>query len=654
MSASRDGLAALDLVSILAVLVLPAAVVMRQPFWALPSPGALGAVAIALVLSLALLAARAVASSPRRQAAAAVVVLASAAVVAWLVLRAAGVSAFGPPAPVALGLSVLLLVLRALVTTRAARSIVAAGLIVVTAASLVVFRTNGTAGPPSSTTDNGASRLSVHDAAAWARGVQVGASDPRTIFSAYYTLDLATYPGVADPLDVHEGGALARLDDDVLAMTGSGAIYAISRAGESGAVVSRRLPVPSPLDLARFAAEAPPEADRDWFRAHDLLARRTSAGWQLFVSHHVWNRDEQCVAVVISTATLDRTLDTVVEDWSVVARLHPCLPVGGAVRGVAFAGHEAGGRMSWYAADVLLLTTGDHQFDGVNRPVAAAQDEAYDYGKTLLVDVATGAIQRFTSGHRNPEGLYIAPDGRIWSTEHGPRGGDELNLLVRGGDYGWPYETFGTEYNVLSWPAADRAPQRAATVAPRFAWVPSIGVSNLIGVEGDAFPRWKGNLLVAALGMQTVYRVALDDDRVEYVEPIAVRRRIRDVVEAPGGGLWLWTDEGDLLALEPARTDDRGAALFTACAGCHTIDSDGRSGGLGPNLFGVVGRPVASNPTYAGYTTALRSAGGAWTRDRLDAFLADPDAFAPGTAMTTRVDDAADRAAIVDFLERRR
>jgi cytochrome c2 len=177
---------------------------------------------------------------------------------------------------------------------------------------------------------------------------------------------------------------------------------------------------------------------------------------------------------------------------------------------------------------------------------------------------------------------------------------------------------------------------------------------NLVGVEGDRFPRWHGDLLVSSLGMQTLFRVRLDGDRVAYVEPIRIGRRLRDVVEAPDGAIWLWTDEGDLLTLDLVDEDERGVAAFASCVPCHPLDSDRIAGGLGPNLFGVVGRQVASTTSYPAYSEALRRVGGRWTEARLDAFLADPQAFAPGTTMTEAVGSAEDRAALVAFLRARR
>jgi len=483
-------------------------------------------------------------------------------------------------------------------------------------------------------------------------------SDPATgtLFTAYYTVEERTYTRAVPPDDVHPGGGFVRLGDTVAVMTGRGRLFRLAVEPGGRQVTSVPLPLRSPLEFDAFDETAPATANRGWFRAHGVLARPVGNGWQVFVAHHVWEPDDRCVATAVSAATLDPHLTRVVHDWSVVVTLKPCLPIGGEARGVAFAGNEAGGRMQWLDEDTLLLTSGDHQFDGLNRPIAAAQRDDYDYGKVLRIDVSTGAMTHYSRGHRNPQGLLVAADGRIWATEHGPRGGDELYLIVEGGNYGWPFVTDGTEYNFPDWPPIGRASASVPYVDPVFGWVPSIGVSNLIEVTSPHFPRWQGDLLVASLGWQTLYRVALDESRkhVAYVERIGINRRLRDVIEAPDGAVWLWTDEGDLITVAVAASDVRAREAFAACAACHTIDSDRLAGTLGPSLYGVFDSAIASNESYTAYSDALRQLDGRWTAERLDAFLADPEAVAPGTSMTYQVPSAEDREALVAFLQTRR
>jgi aldose sugar dehydrogenase len=143
----------------------------------------------------------------------------------------------------------------------------------------------------------------------------------------------------------------------------------------------------------------------------------------------------------------------------------------------------------------------------------------------------------------------------------------------------------------------------------------------------------------------------VDEDRVILAEPIAINERVRDVLELDDGRLLVWTDSAALVMLEPA-TGMNGALSFASqCAGCHEV-SDGLAHRIGPDLLRIVGRDVASAPGFDGYSAALKSMGGKWTRKQLDAFLRDPQAAAPGTTMAfPGVKDDAERAALLGHLE---
>jgi cytochrome c2 len=237
--------------------------------------------------------------------------------------------------------------------------------------------------------------------------------------------------------------------------------------------------------------------------------------------------------------------------------------------------------------------------------------------------------------------------GEIWSTEHGPQGGDELNLLEAGRDYGWPRATYGTAYGQKDWPLAQGQERHGVGTKPVFAWVPSIAVSSLIRLRGTAFPAWRDDLLVGSLGGlghgDALFRVELDGARVAFVERIPTGRPVRDLIELDDGRLLLWNGDGTVQTLEPA------THVFAPCSGCHALRW--ASHGVGPDLMGVVGRRVASHERFA-YSDALRRVGGRWSRARLDGFLRDPAGFAPGTSMEyPGLPDASARATLLDYLE---
>jgi cytochrome c2 len=169
-------------------------------------------------------------------------------------------------------------------------------------------------------------------------------------------------------------------------------------------------------------------------------------------------------------------------------------------------------------------------------------------------------------------------------------------------------------------------------------------------VESTLFHSWKGDLLISSLNAGSLFRVRLRGERAVYVEQIPVGFRIRDLAEGADGRLILWTDIGVVLVIARARGAD-GAAVFSRCRRCHEGNGDQASQ---LSLKGVVGRPVAGVDNYA-YSEALRHLGGVWTEERLDAFLADPDGYAPGSRMGTgRVPDEEERKALLRFLRNRR
>jgi aldose sugar dehydrogenase len=161
----------------------------------------------------------------------------------------------------------------------------------------------------------------------------------------------------------------------------------------------------------------------------------------------------------------------------------------------------------------------------------------------------------FSYGHRNTQGIALRPGTpQIWQHEHGPRGGDELNLLKAGANYGWPKITYGVDYSGAIISDKKEAP---GMEQPVVYWVPSIAPSGMAFYDGDKFPAWKGNLFVGALALTHLRRIKLDGNRVTSQEVLLdnLGERIRDVRNGPDGFLYLVTDSsgnGRVLRLEPA------------------------------------------------------------------------------------------------------
>ena len=157
----------------------------------------------------------------------------------------------------------------------------------------------------------------------------------------------------------------------------------------------------------------------------------------------------------------------------------------------------------------------------------------------------------WATGFRTPYGLAFAPDGRLWELEHGPRGGDELNLIEPGRNYGWPLAVYGTNYNGVPIPSPDTRPDLAK---PVIYWTPVIAPGNLAFYKGAMFPQWNGSALLSGLASQALIRVTFDGKGgATQVDRWAVGFRVRDVEIAPDGAIWMIEDAnpGRLVRLIP-------------------------------------------------------------------------------------------------------
>ena len=146
----------------------------------------------------------------------------------------------------------------------------------------------------------------------------------------------------------------------------------------------------------------------------------------------------------------------------------------------------------------------------------------------------------WTTGHRTPYGLAFAPDGKLWEMEHGPKGGDELNLIEKGKNYGWPLVSYSTNYNGVPIPSPDTRPDLAK---PVIYWTPVIAPGNITFYKGSAFPQWNGSILLGGMATQTLNRIAVDGASAKLAERWAIGHRIRDVQVAPDGTVWLLEDD---------------------------------------------------------------------------------------------------------------
>jgi aldose sugar dehydrogenase len=226
-------------------------------------------------------------------------------------------------------------------------------------------------------------------------------------------------------------------------------------------------------------------------------------------------------------------------------------------------GHHFGSRLVFARDGTLFVTMGDRN---IGRDKVQSLDT--DIGKIVRIDRDGNAPadnpyrgkpgarpELWSIGHRNVQGAALDPaTGELWTNEHGPKGGDELNRTLGGRNYGWPLVTYGVEYSGLKVSDRQEAP---GLESPVHYWVPSIATSGLAFYTGAAIPAWKGNVFVGGLASKELVRLEMRDGKVVHEERLfkdALGRRIRTVVNGPDGALYLLTDEpqGRVLRVVPA------------------------------------------------------------------------------------------------------
>lgn len=223
-----------------------------------------------------------------------------------------------------------------------------------------------------------------------------------------------------------------------------------------------------------------------------------------------------------------------------------------------------GGRLVFAPDGKLFVTLGERS---ILAGRMQSQDLASHFGKIVrinrdgsvpadnpLVKTPGARPEIWTRGNRNVQAAALDSSGRLWEVEHGPQGGDELNLIKPGLDYGWPTITYGEEYSGK--PIGKAITRAPGMEQPVYYWDPVIGPSGMVIYSGKLIPEWRGNFLVGGLAAASLVRLVMKDDKVVGEERLLGDRseRIRDVVEGPDGALWLLTDDkaGKLLRVAPA------------------------------------------------------------------------------------------------------
>jgi len=473
------------------------------------------------------------------------------------------------------------------------------------------------------------------------------------------------------PEDLGEGGAMVASDTDVIIVDRNGALIAIDLQNFE----KMRVSAPK-ISLGLEALEEDGWLDRELFnvekvRVKGAYAERISENQiDLYVSHHFYNGE--CFRSKVSHINLELNNGEVSAngDWQEIYRTTPCmypdedlLDVERSVRRWVFGGHISGGQIIRYDDDHVLLSMGDHFYDGYDKE-AYAQNEEISYGKFILINIRNGEFRNYAIGSRNSQGLYMDNDGIIWSSEHGPSGGDELNIIREGENYGWPLETLGIQYHHNPWLESENQGRHDQFTKPVFAWSRAIAPSGLVRVEGGKFGIWHGDLLLSTLNGRAIHRLrpASDNSRIIYDERIEVGHRIRNIVQLHDESILMRTDDNYLIHIDdagpvyeyfdydeflsnneiarrimeldgsesqPVDMDERALVFERSCNHCHTT---GEKSLTGPHLNNLANREVGSADDF-NYSSALENSDRVWDEELLMEYLKSPQTALPGTTM---------------------
>jgi hypothetical protein len=359
------------------------------------------------------------------------------------------------------------------------------------------------------------------------------------------------------------------LNENELVAVRSGEVFKLSL--EKGEVTPLGTVSLGSIDLSKEFEE---------YRTLDIYAEPVDAGqssYSLFISYVHADQGAQCRKVIVDQFLIENT--STVNAGVVLSGntffTSECFPIGNGAL------HQSGGRLAPVPQELrenpeepeFYLTLGD--FQGLaQKPSTLSPPMKKQIGSVLKISAA-GWVSLVT-GLRNPQGLLLANLGDNKSTmmtsEHGPRGGDEVNVIQEGRDYGWPEYSYGTAYNPGE-PEHVVANEgmAGASEPPLYSWVPSIAPSQMIQVAGEEFNEWwtvksssseYGDVLLSTLNAQSIFRMRLEKGAVRYVESIPIGQRIRSFSQLPSGKLVIGSDSGQILIVEKRKSWSSSDSVF--------------------------------------------------------------------------------------------
>lgn len=462
----------------------------------------------------------------------------------------------------------------------------------------------------------------------------------RTVETSYLPLSLNYVADLSLPGVAGMGGSIYVGPSGVLLMDRTGKFYKI----KDQVVKDLGFRTPSQYDL--YLKEFPEE------KIAASVINATSFTYdpsrkKLYAAHNQYVGDDK-IRMVISSIDFDAIEFefTGENTWKTIFKGDP---IAGETRGT-----DASAGKVLLVNGYLLLTTGfpGHEdpkgirkvIDGGSLALTPPQNVNSLHSKVIRVSLSDFSHEIYAIGQRNSQGMVLTSSGEVLMTDHGPQGGDEINRLRQGANFGHPIHTFGTRYGTYdyAWPENLTAniPKDQKFDLPVFAFVPSVAINPIIEIR-NFHPRLNGDLLVGALKAQSLYRLKYVDGRVIFSEPIWIGHRIRDIYEYKNK-IYLLTDDPHLISLEVnteklrsnQTKDDKyflSKVMQTKCMGCHSFDPT-QASSMAPRLSNVIGNKIGTD-TYRHYSNAIKNSDLIWTKESLTRFLKNPSEVVPGTVM---------------------
>jgi len=492
----------------------------------------------------------------------------------------------------------------------------------------------------------------------------------------YDSIFLRLYSNQADVSDRirknGRGGGLTSFGDEALLLAHDGQIFVVHSKDD---IRKTNIEVPdNGFDAYGHVAESEEfkhlQHNLSFFRYNDIQYYQTDSDRGFAISYTEFDSTTNCYRNTVAVLPLgsniksSEQLSAKGEDWDILFRAQPCLPFKSIHN--ALEGGLAGGRLAFRPPSTLFLGSGDYHWDGMYAPEAIAQNPTNEHGKIIAIDLNSRQHKIFSIGIRNPQGVALDKDGEVWIVEHGLRGGDELNHIKEGENYGWPVETLGTQYSKLPIPNTPIYGRHEKFKEPTYAWLPSVAISSLTLIDGF-HESWDGDLLMGSLKSMSLFHTRIKNNRVLFAEKIEIGERIRYVHQHTDGQIILWTDSKKLIFLTGKPYTDnyvndylveeisnesfrsKVKSTINSCRQCHSIDPDDHTNS--PSLAQIFNAQIGATD-FPNYSRAMKEKSGSWTPKNLKAFLRNPEIFTPGTVMPNPgINDDATLEEIVIFLE---